>query len=44
MTTLSNFQTSHNARPEEASTPTTLAIGALTTVAVFAILFFATAP
>ena len=43
MTTLSNFQTSHDARPEEASTPTTLAIGVLTIAAVFAIVFFATA-
>ena len=44
MTTLSNYQKTHDASAEEASTQTTLAIGALTVAVVFAIWFFATAP
>jgi hypothetical protein len=40
MTTLSNYQTSHDANPEEASKQTTLAIGALTAVVIVFILFF----
>jgi hypothetical protein len=44
MTTLSNYQKTHDASAEEASTQTTLAIGALTVAVVFAILFFASAP
>ena len=44
MTTLSNFQTSHDARPDEASKETMLLIGAVTAMAVFAILIFAAAP